>query len=143
MLSKEDYKQLTLAWINMRQRCYNKNHPKYPDYGERGITVCKEWKNNKYCFIVWSLLHGFKTGLSIDRINVNRGYSPKNCRWIPLDEQLRNTRRNIIITHNGEKKCLSEWAREYGISKDAAKIRYHKGLNFEEIFLAPIRVCKH
>lgn len=134
MILKEEYRQLTLAWVNMRQRCYNKKHPKYSDYGGRGITVCKEWKNNKYCFVVWSLLHGFQIGLTIDRINVNRGYTPKNCRWVLLEEQLRNTRKNIILNYEGEKKCLSEWARLYGVPKGTALNRYNAGWNFKQIF---------
>ena len=31
------------SWLNMRQRCNNKNNPQYEDYGGRGITICPEW----------------------------------------------------------------------------------------------------
>lgn len=126
-MTRAEYKQLSYAWVNMKQRCYNKKHPKYLDYGGRGITVCKEWINNKYCFVVWSLLNGFQLGLSLDRKNFNRGYTPQNCRWIALEEQLRNTRKNIFFLYNGERKCLSEWARLYGIPKETALYRYNAG----------------
>lgn len=34
------------SWKAMRERCFSKNHPKYKDYGGRGITVCDEWKTS-------------------------------------------------------------------------------------------------
>lgn len=30
-----------VAWRHMRKRCNNPSHPKYKDYGGRGIKVCK------------------------------------------------------------------------------------------------------
>lgn len=132
--NKEEYKQLTIAWINMRQRCYNKNHPKYPDWGGRGITVCATWKNNKYCFVVWALLNGFQLGLTLDRINVNGNYSPKNCRWIAQEEQLRNQRKNVYLTHNGMTLTAAEWARKYGENRGEVARQIRQGMSFEEIF---------
>ena len=33
-------------WETMKLRCYNSKNKKYYMYGQRGIEVCKEWKNN-------------------------------------------------------------------------------------------------
>ena len=78
----------------MLHRCYNENNPYYYTYGERGIEVCEEWKNSLENFISWALSSGWKKGLSIDRIDNNMGYEPKNCQWITVSE---NSRKNCIL----------------------------------------------
>ena len=59
----------------MKQRCYNIKHHMHKNYGGRGITICKEWLQNRRSFIDWALQNGYMKGLSIDRINNNIGYS--------------------------------------------------------------------
>lgn len=118
----------------MRQRCYNKKHPKYPDWGGRGIEVCPSWKNNKYCFVVWSLMNGFQLGLSLDRINVNGNYSPKNCRWITQEDQLRNQRKNVYLTHDGVTLTAAQWAQKYGKERSSVAKKIKQGKTFEQIF---------
>ena len=78
----------------MKQRCYNKNKDNYKWYGGRGISVCDEWLNNFMSFYDWSINNGYKDGLKIDRIDVNKNYCPENCRFITQKEQCRNTRKN-------------------------------------------------
>jgi hypothetical protein len=81
----------------------------HPRYAGRGITVCEQWKSSFANFRTWALSHGYQPGLSIDRINNDKGYSPRNCRWATRTEQMRNTRVNVLIEAFGEIKCLSEW----------------------------------
>ena len=78
-------------------RCNNPNEPSYRHYGERGITVCEEWKNNFSTFYNWAIQNGYSDTLTIDRIDVNGNYEPKNCRWINQKQQCRNRRNNIYI----------------------------------------------
>ena len=73
-------------WVNMRSRCRDKNHPRYKDYGAKGITVCDKWAESYEQFKLWSLQNGYEEPLTIDRKDVNKGYSPDNCRWITLEE---------------------------------------------------------
>ena len=69
------------TWNNMIQRCTNPNHRKYKDYGARGITICEEWLDVAN-FVAWAeSTHPNITGVSLDRINNDKGYSPENCRW--------------------------------------------------------------
>jgi hypothetical protein len=51
---------------------------------------------------------------SLDRIDNNSGYSPENCRWATSKEQNRNRRDNVMLTFNGQTKCVAEWAEQYG-----------------------------
>lgn len=69
-------------WKSIRNRCYNKNSPKYRNYGGRGIKVCYEWNSNFIKFNEWCLEHGWRDGLQIDRIDNNGDYEPSNCHFI-------------------------------------------------------------
>lgn len=120
---------------SMVGRCYRKKHKHYSMYGGRGITVCDEWLKSPQAFYDWvESVGGRPKGYSLDRIDNSKGYSPDNCKFVSQHDQLRNTRRNIQLTHNGITKCLTDWALEYGINNETARQRYHKGFSFEEIF---------
>lgn len=119
------------AWCNMKARCNNKNNKNYKNYGARGITVCEEWNDFKV-FYEWSMSHGYSDELTIDRIDVNGGYCPDNCRWATWKEQQRNKRSSRFLTYNGETKCLQDWEIETGInSKTIAHRIYDYGWPIE------------
>lgn len=77
---------------NMIQRCENPKTEFYHSYGGRGIKVCKEWRNSRETFFNWALQNGWEEGLTIDRINVDKDYSPDNCRFTTHSIQSQNTR---------------------------------------------------
>jgi len=87
MGNKKD--RLYSIWLGMRARCFNKRHRAYHRYGGRGITICLSWLEFPI-FHDWALSHGYKTNLSIDRINNDGNYESSNCRWATSKEQNNN-----------------------------------------------------
>lgn len=77
-----------ISWANMIQRCTNKNNPKFPYYGGRGISVCKEWRNSFATF--YQDMGPKPKGLTIERKNNELGYFKKNCIWANRTIQARN-----------------------------------------------------
>lgn len=127
-------------WTTMKQRCYCKNKDHYNCYGGRGITVCKEWKDDFKAFYDWAVSNGYKDTLTIDRIDVNGNYCPENCRWITQKEQANNTRATRFITHNGITKSISEWCEELGINKNTLHSRIDLyGWSIEDAFSKSVR----
>lgn len=111
--------RLYKIWRTMKLRCYNKNASNYNHYGARNIAVCREWKDNFQAFYDWSMSHGYKDNLTIDRINVNGNYSPNNCRWVDMTTQIRNRRNTKYVTYKGVTKPLKEWCEILGIKYSA------------------------
>jgi len=109
------HKRLKDTWKNMKARCFNKKKKEYKNYGGRGITVCAEWSSNFMSFYEWAMVNGYRSDLTIDRIDVNGNYEPSNCRWATDWEQRRNTRRNHYITIDGITKVVADWSKELGI----------------------------
>lgn len=77
-------------WKAMMGRCYRPSTNSYHCYGGRGIRVCREWHVFSV-FQAWAE-HTYQPGKQLDRINVNRGYSPKNCRWATASENAKGRR---------------------------------------------------
>lgn len=78
------------SWLSMRNRCYRKGSEKYPMYGAKGIKVCKRWRNSFENFL--EDMGERPEGMTLDRIDGTKGYSPSNCRWATPTQQARNTR---------------------------------------------------
>lgn len=90
------HERLYKVWASMRQRCADKGCEDYKDYGGRGIEVCADW-HDYATFRVWALANGYNPEAphgvcTLDRIDVNRGYCPDNCRWVDMKAQANNRR---------------------------------------------------
>jgi hypothetical protein len=104
----------------MLQRCTNPNYPQYADYGGRGITVCKRWRVFKNFLDDMGVR---PEGLTLDRKNNSKGYSPANCKWATRAEQQRNRRSSNVWTHKGERKTVAEWAEQLGMKRHSLYMR--------------------
>lgn len=121
-----------IIWRSMIRRCYSEKDKCYRNYGGRGITVCKRWRESFEKFL--SDMGHRPPGLSIDRINNAEGYSPDNCRWATQLEQQRNKTSNFKITFMGSTRCATEWENIIGINCSTIKWRIRKGWSVERTF---------
>lgn len=133
-------KKLYNVYHSMLSRCNNPNHRYFEDYGARGIKVCEEWSNFE-SFQTWALEHGYEEGLSIERIDNDKGYSPDNCKWISMCEQHNNNRTSARYVIDGEELTLADISRKYNINYHTLKSRRRKGLSGLEL-IKPIRGAK-
>jgi hypothetical protein len=97
----------------MMSRCYDPKTSSYPNYGARGIRVCKRWHDIRK--FVADLPPGFHEGLEIDRIDNDGNYRPSNVRWATRSRNCRNRRSGRMLTFKGITKSATDWADEYGI----------------------------
>lgn len=104
MARKREY----ISWQKMKARCLNQNLKSWPRYGGRGIKVCARWRNSFSNFMVD--MGPRPAGKSLDRIDNNGPYSPKNCRWATSSEQQINRQNTRKISFMGETRLLREWA---------------------------------
>jgi hypothetical protein len=126
--SQKKSKEYT-AWTGMRKRCNAQYCEDYKDYGARGITVCERWDS----FANFHADMGdCPTGYSLDRIDVNKGYSPENCRWADAKTQARNKTNTRWITYNGITKALCEWAELSGTKRTMIDKRINRGWSIGE-----------
>lgn len=110
--------RLYRCWISMKNRCYNDKSETYRYWGGKGIAVCESWKNSFEDFKKWSIANGYKNDLTLDRIDINKNYEPKNCRWVPKSEQPKNCSQNVYFRVNGENFCLSDTLKITGASRN-------------------------
>lgn len=126
------------AWHSMKARCYNPTNHNYSHYGDRGISVCDEWKNSFEPFYEWAISNGYQDGLSLDRIDNDGNYCPNNCRWVTTKVQNNNRSVSINISYNGKTQNLSDWCKELNLPYSRIYQRLSKyEFTFEEAITEP------
>lgn len=114
-----------VSWNSMKDRCYNKNHIAYHNYGGRGIAVCDRWFNSFENFLE-DMGERPKPNYSLHRIDNDGNYCPENCRWATAKEQKAHTRSSHMVTFNNKTQCLSAWADELGMARTTLDMRINK-----------------
>lgn len=110
-------------WQNMRARCRNPDNPNYARYGARGIDICAEW-DDFAVFCAWAEGAGYRPELSIERVDLDRGYCPENCIWANATTQARN---RSIVRRAPDGRSWAEIAEENGISASVMNNRINAG----------------
>ena len=83
-------------WSSMIRRCNSPKYHNYHYYGGRGITVCERWTGKGGYAAFVADMGEPPEGLTLERINNNKGYSPDNCKWATWHEQAMNKRRSGV-----------------------------------------------
>lgn len=129
-----------ITWWSMIDRCHNPNNKNYKRYGGRGIFVCEEWRTNSIQFLE-DMGRKPEKGLSLDRIDNNKGYSKNNCRWASDKVQANNKRRAFnVIVYKGETQ--KDASKRLGASHQLISQRVHAGWSLEDAFNIPVG-CKN
>jgi hypothetical protein len=123
----------------MHQRCRNPNSPRWNQYGGRGIRVYERWRS----------FEAFRDDLGIcpygwelDRRNVDEGYCPQNCRWIPRFSGSRTSDVVISIDLPGLRIVearVSELADLFGINPKTIYARLRRGVGAADLIAQPRR----
>jgi hypothetical protein len=123
----------------MKRRCNNIDDKNYKNYGGRGIKICEDWEQDFIHFYNWSILSGYKEGLTIDRIDNDGPYSPENCRWVSQKVQAGNKRNNHMLTLNGKTQCLAAWCEELNMRSSTIINRLNLGWSEEKALTYPLK----
>jgi hypothetical protein len=75
--------------------------------------------------------------LTLDRRDNAGPYSPDNCRWATKREQTLNRNYTRLIEFEGRSQCLSDWAREAGLSQFALWYRLEAGWPLDRAIKTP------
>ncbi len=125
------------AWLSMKQRCFAKSSKYYSYYGGRGITVYPPWITSFPDFLACSGERP-SSDHSLDRIDNNGNYEPRNIRWATRTQQQQNKRDNRNLQFSGVTKCLRQWARDTGIDPGTLRARLRKGWSPEQVLTKPV-----
>lgn len=125
-------------WSQIKQRCLNENHPKYKNYGGRGIDMDPRWEES---FIVFrdevpprpSKKH------TIERIDNDKGYWPGNVRWATRIEQNRNKRTSRYVEFKGKEIVLAQLADDQNKNRKRVQARLDAGWSAEDAIARPLR----
>ena len=121
------------SWAGMLGRCRNKSNKVY---GGRGVSVCDRWRSFE------SFLGDMgecPSGMSIDRLNNDLGYSPENCKWSNRLDQSSNRRTTRWYEAMGKRLPIADWCRELGLNYSMVYGRLQNGWGIEEALRTPSR----
>ena len=125
-------------WQKMKRRCLVEKDKDFPNYGGRGITICKDWEES---FEKFYRDMGDRPSKNhcMERVDNNKGYCKENCVWATFKEQANNRRSSRWITYNGETKTLSQWCEQFNIIPQTFLSRIQRGMSIGQALSKPVR----
>ncbi len=91
--------------------------------------MCPEWRDNFEAFL--RDMGECPEAFTLERKDVNKGYSKDNCKWASRLEQANNTRRNRYIEYEGERYTVAQLARKLCLNSKAFDQRIRNGQSLE------------
>ena len=125
-------------WGGIKNRCTSPQATNYHRYGGRGITMYEEWAHDFAAF--YAYVGDRPKGMTLDRIDNNKGYEPGNVRWATRKEQANNRETNVVLTYKGETLSLMQWAEKLGYKYGLLRSRWKSGLRGRKLFAPPIYI---
>lgn len=117
------YHPLYGRWLGMVQRCNDPNHERYAQYGGKGVRVCERWRSFPNFLADMGVP---EAGMTIERLDGSGDYEPGNCIWATIADQNRNKSSNRFYELNGKRQCITDWAKDLGISESTLRERLTK-----------------
>lgn len=107
------------SWHGMKTRALNPNSTNYKYWGGRGIRICDRWLDFR------NFLEDMgerPKGMSLERIDNEKGYNPENCKWATKQEQFFNRRDTKVNARKVEE--MRKLYAEGGITQKELGKRY-------------------
>lgn len=118
------------AWQSMKARTRHHHQDKSGCYIKKGIKVAPQWERSFPQFL--KDMGEPAKGMTLDRIDNNKGYSPENCRWADRQTQAENRSMAIMVTNGGESRCVAAWCRILKLRPSSIYRRIKRGLTPKE-----------
>jgi hypothetical protein len=126
------------CWGNMKRRCLDPKNKAFKNYGARGIRICQDWLQDFHKFLA-DVGPRPTAQHTLDRVRNDGHYEPGNVRWATHTEQSNNTRRNRLLTHNGQTKTAAEWGHTLSIKNGTIRRRLGAGWSVHDALTRPVR----
>lgn len=131
--------KLRFVHSSMIRRCYDRSDPAYKRYGGSGIGVSISWYQDFWRFYNWAMANGYKPGLEIDRIDNNKGYKAKNCRFVTRRENANNRECTLFVEYKGNKYPFAIAVEKFGCASiEATRRRLLLGWTVEGALSTPV-----
>jgi hypothetical protein len=131
MTSWKNAPPLYNTWESMLQRCYNPKYSQFAAYGGRGIKVCRQWRHDYNRFAKDMGVR--PPGMTLDRIDNDKDYTPENCRWATHKQQQRNHRRTRKVIIEGKTYLVADLVEQSGRAANAIIRRAKAGLSLNDV----------